>query len=61
MLLNDSDPDGDELAVCRVTSIPDDAAYAASVYQGRLWVFVNRGAPDQFDITYLEGTDAIPA
>lgn len=52
VLLNDSDPDGDDLAVCRVAPIPDDAAYAASVYQGRLWVFVNRGAPDEIAVTY---------
>lgn len=52
VLRNDSDPDGDDLAICRVAAVPDDAAYSASVWENRLYVFVDRGAPDQVEITY---------
>lgn len=52
VLANDSDPDGDELAICRVAPTPDDAPYSASVFEDRLFVWVDKGAPDQVAITY---------
>lgn len=52
VLRNDSDPDGDDLSVCRVAPVPDDAEYSASAYRGRLYVHVDRGAPAEIAITY---------
>ncbi|MDZ5619746.1 Ig-like domain-containing protein [Nocardioides bizhenqiangii] len=38
VLANDSDPDGDELAICRVDDGPEDAEYFAGVEDNKLFV-----------------------
>ncbi|MEZ0577191.1 Ig-like domain-containing protein [Nocardioides sp. MH1] len=51
VLANDSDPDGDDLAVCRVTPAPDDANYFVDISGGKLVVFTGDASED-IVITY---------
>jgi hypothetical protein len=52
VLANDSDPDGDELAVCRVAPVPDDATYFVDLEEGKLFVWTGEGATEDIVITY---------
>ncbi|KAA1421720.1 hypothetical protein F0U44_05455 [Nocardioides humilatus] len=46
VLANDSDPDGDELAICRLAPVPEDADYFVAIEGGKLVVFSGEGAED---------------
>jgi len=53
VLRNDSDPDGsDELELCRVAPEPAGAAYSASIYDGRLMIYLDRDATGEIEISY---------
>lgn len=52
VLRNDSDPDGDELAVCRVADVPDDADYHVFIDENRLVVFTGGNLSGDITITY---------
>lgn len=51
VLANDSDPDGDDLDVCRLAPIPEDADYYVAVEDGSLLVFTGE-ATDDIVLTY---------
>jgi hypothetical protein len=52
VLANDSDPDGDALAICRLAPVPDDAAYFVDVEGDRLFVYAGEGNTEDIVITY---------
>ena len=52
VLANDSDPDGDTLALCRVGEVPADAPYFADVVGDQIMVFVLGEVTSPITITY---------
>jgi hypothetical protein len=51
VLANDTDPDGDELQVCRLGKLPR-ALRSSEVQHGQLFVLPNRGARGTYTLTY---------
>ncbi len=52
VLRNDSDPDGDDLAVCRVQEAPDGADYFVFIEDDKLFVFAAGNRERDLVITY---------
>lgn len=52
VLANDSDPDGDDLAVCRVQQAPQDADYWVGIEDGKVAVFTGEGNAGDITISY---------
>jgi hypothetical protein len=52
VLANDSDPDGDDLAVCRLAPIPEDAPYFAGIEDGKVFVWASEDPTEDIVITY---------
>lgn len=52
VLANDSDPDGDELAVCRIQADPDDATYATETDGRRIEVWTGEDPGEDLVIHY---------
>lgn len=52
VLANDSDPDGDDLAVCRLGPIPEDAPYFAAIEDGKVFVWTGEETAEDIVLTY---------
>ncbi len=52
VLANDSDPDGGDLAICRVEEIPDDADYFVDVDDDKFFVFTGDDNGEDIVIDY---------
>lgn len=52
VLANDSDPDGDDLALCRLGPIPEDAPYFAGIEDGKVFVWAAEDPTEDIVITY---------
>ncbi len=51
VLANDTDPNGDELAVCRL-DVPDDLPIFAEIFDGQVFISSYENKTASFDITY---------